>query len=320
MQQQHPQLAQAFALSKAGRNPEAILIINQLAAQNEPGALFTLAEMKWRGGMVAQDLPQARDLYRRAGEAGHRAAAACHTNLLASGVAGPRDWPGALERLRREAQYDPRRRQMLAIIKAMELTPQGEPASLPPGRKLSMSPDVTLFPGLFSVAECDYLRQVCEPGYQPALVADSSGRFISDPIRTSDASTIHWLIEDPATHALNRRLAAVSGTLAEQGEALQLLRYLPGQQYRNHLDFVRASENQRFLTALVYLNHDYQGGETCFIQTGLKVKGRKGEAIVFRNSDANRNPDPMSEHASLPVTSGIKYLASRWIREKRWSP
>ena len=317
---QHPLLAQAFALSTAGRNPEAILIINQLAGQNEPGALFTLAEMKWRGGMVTQDLPQARDLYRRAGEAGHKTGAAYYINLLASGTAGPRDWAGALERLGKEAKGDPRRREMLSIIKAMDLTPEGDPVSLPPERKLSASPDVTMFPNLFSAAECDYLRQLCEPGYQPALVADSSGRFISDPIRTSDASTIHWLIEDPAVHALNRRLAAVSGTHAEQGEALQLLRYRPGQQYRNHLDFVRASENQRFLTALVYLNQDYEGGETCFIPTGLKVKGRKGDAIVFRNTDANRLPDAMSEHAGLPVTTGTKYLASRWIREKRWLP
>ncbi len=318
--QQHPLLAQAFTLSKAGRNPEAILIINQLAAQNDAGALFTLAEMKWRGGMVAQDLPQARDLYRRAGEAGHKTGAAYYTNLLACGTAGQRDWPGAIDRLGKEAKSDAHRRQALALIKAMDLTTEGDPVSLPLPRKLSESPEVTTFADLFSAAECDYLRQVCEPGYRPALVSDSSGRFISDPIRTSDASTIHWLIEDPAVHALNRRLAAVSGTRAEQGEALQLLRYRPGQQYRNHLDFVRGSDNQRFLTALVYLNHDYQGGDTCFVRTGLKVKGRKGEAIVFRNDDANRLPDPMSEHASLPVTAGTKYLASRWIREKRWVP
>jgi hypothetical protein len=28
----------------------------------------------------------------------------------------------------------------------------------------------------------------------------------------------------------------------------------------------------------------------------------------------------LSEHAGLPVTHGIKYLASRWIREARLTP
>jgi prolyl 4-hydroxylase len=320
MQPRHPLLARAFALSNAGRNAEATLIINQLAAQNEPEALFTLAEMKWRGGMVPQDPVQGRELYRRASEAGHRAAAAAYTNLLASGIAGPRDWPRALQRLREEARSDPRRRQMLAVLEKMKLTPEGDPPSPPQGRRLSDSPQVTLFPNLFSATECDYLRQAAEPGYGPSVVNDAAGRVVRDPIRTSDGSTIHWLIEDPAIHALNRRLAAASGTSAEQGEAMQILRYRPGQQYHPHLDFVRSSENQRVMTALVYLNHDYKGGETCFIKTGLKAKGRKGDALVFHSALPNRNPDPMSEHAGLPVTSGTKFLASRWIRERRWVP
>lgn len=316
----HPQLVHAFALSNAGRNAEAILIINQLAAQDEPDALATLAEMKWRGGMVPQDPPQARELYRRASDRGHAEAAASYTNLLASGVAGPRDWPRALQRLREEARRDPRRKRMLDVIDRMALTPDGDPASPPNGRELSTSPEVMLFSHLFSAAECDYLKQLAEPLFAPSTVNDAEGRPVRDPLRTSDGSTIHWLIEDPAVHALNRRLAAASGTSSEQGEAIQILRYRPGQQYLPHLDFVRASENQRVLTALVYLNHDYKGGETCFLKTGLKVKGRKGDAIVFRNAGPDRRPDPMSEHAGLPVTGGAKLLASRWIREQRWAP
>ncbi len=320
MQPRHPLLAQAFALSKAGRNAEAVVLVNRLATEGEPEALYTLAEMKWRGGMVPQDPVQGRELYRRAAEAGHKGAAMAWTNLLASGIAGPRDWPRALQRLREEARGQPRRREALALIGKMKLTPEGDPQSLSPGEALSGSPRVILFTRLFSAAECDFLRQAAEPLYGPSVVNDPAGRLVRDPIRTSDGSTLHWLIEDPAVHALNRRLAAASGTSPEQGEALQILRYRPGQQYHPHLDFVRSSDNQREMTALVYLNHDYKGGETCFIRTGLKVKGRKGDALVFHSALPDRNPDPMSEHAGLPVTSGTKYLASRWIRERRWVP
>lgn len=320
MQPQHPQLRQAFALSQAGRNAEAILLVSQLAACADPEGLLTLAEMKWRGGMVPQDLPAARDLYRRAGEAGNLLGAIYYTNLLASGIAGPRDWPQALSRLRIEARAQAGRRNALAIVERMAIDEAGDPLSVPAGETLSTSPEVTLFPRLFTAAECDFLRGVAEPGYAPSIVNDSQGRQVRDPIRTSDGAAVSWLMEDPATHALTRRLAAISGTGAEQGEALQVLRYRPGQQYHPHLDFVRAADNQRFLTALVYLNHDYRGGETVFPKAGVTVKGRKGDALLFRSALPDGGPDMMSEHASLPVTSGTKYLASRWIRERRWAP
>ncbi|HMG46709.1 MAG TPA: 2OG-Fe(II) oxygenase [Allosphingosinicella sp.] len=316
----HPMLARAFALLEAGRKAEGLLIVNQLAAQGEPEALFTLAKEKWRGIILPQDLAQARQLFRRADEAGHALAAVLCTNLLANGIAGEPDWPGALRRLREEARGNPRRKQILSLVEKMKLDPQGDPLSLPPGRRLSEAPEVTLFPHLFSAAECDYLRQA-EPAYRPSMVIDqATGGDVPDPIRTSDGTVIHWLIEDPAIHALNRRLAAASGTSVDQGEPLQILRYRPGQQYLNHFDFVPGAENQRMLSALVYLNDGFKGGETCFVRTGLKVKGRKGDALVFRNLGADRQADPLSEHAGLPVTGGTKFLASRWIRERRHVP
>ena len=128
------------------------------------------------------------------------------------------------------------------------------------------------------------------------------------------------MIADPAIHALNRRLAAASGTGVEQGEPLQVLRYRPGQQYRPHFDAIPGLANQRVATALVYLNEDYEGGETCFVRSGLKVKGRRGDAIVFRNTTDEGRADPASEHAGLPVTAGVKLIASRWICAAPYTP
>jgi prolyl 4-hydroxylase len=45
-----------------------------------------------------------------------------------------------------------------------------------------------------------------------------------------------------------------------------------------------------------------------------------GDLLVFYNAGPDGDLDPLSRHAGLPVTSGIKYLATRWIREKRWIP
>lgn len=316
----HPMLTQAIALSNAGRNAEAVQLIRQVAATGDPEALGALAEMTWRGGVVEQDPLAGRALFEQAAARGHAKAALVVTNLLASGVAGQQDWAQAMSRIRAEAEILPARRRTLELIEAMELDAVGNPLTVPQGKRLSDDPDVEHFKGLFTAAECAYLMQATGDAFEPSMVYDSSRRLVRDQIRTSDGATIHWLIEDPAIVALNRRVAAISQSAYENGEALALLRYSPGQEYRPHFDFVSGATNRRLQTALIYLNADYEGGETQFVRTGLSVKGGAGDVILFRNEGADCGPNPLSEHAGLPVTRGMKFLATRWIRESRWIP
>jgi prolyl 4-hydroxylase len=311
-------LSRATTLAASGRTDEALHLIRQLAQLGHPDALFTLADCYWRGVGVQENLRHARELFRAASEAGQPMAIRAWTNLLSSGIGGPRQWAESLKRLEQESRGDRLRTMMLEVIRAMELDQNGDPLRLPPADRVSERPDVRLFRNAFSDAECNFLIVLAEPTYERSLVI-MDGRDVPDPIRTSDGSTIHWLIEDPATHAINRRIAALSGTSVEQGEPLHVLRYRPGQQYHPHLDWL-PPPNRRVMTTLIYLNEDYEGGETAFVKTGLKVRGRKGDAIVFVSSLQDGELDPLSEHAGLPVTSGTKYLASRWIREHRHTP
>lgn len=316
----HPMLNQAIALSNAGRNAEAVQLVRQVAGTGDAEALGVLAEMTWRGGLVEQDPRQARKLFEQAAGRGNASANLIVTNLLASGVAGSQDWGQAMDRLRIEARQVPIRRKALDLIGAMDLDAEGNPNVVPEGKGLSEDPAVRKFAGLLTPDECRYLMEATGNRFEPSMVYDSNRQLVRDEIRTSDGSTIHWLIEDPAIVALNRRIAAVSGSKYENGEALALLRYSPGQEYRPHFDFVKGADNRRLMTALIYLNDDYEGGETAFVRTDLKVKGRMGDVILFRNDGADGGPNPMSEHAGLPITKGAKYLATRWIREARWIP
>ena len=316
----NPLLNQAIALSSAGRNAEAVALLRQVAATGDPEGLGVLAEITWRGGLAEQDPVRARILYEQAAARGLAKAVPIVTNLLASGVAGKQDWAHALERLRAEARGQPARKRALDLIAAMDLDDLGNPRGVPEGQRLSEDPDVIQFAGLFTKAECAYLMQATGSAFEPSMVYDSNRRLVRDEIRTSDGSTIHWLIEDPAIVALNRRVATVSGSVYENGEALALLRYSPGQEYRPHFDYVGGAGNRRLQTALIYLNDEYEGGETAFVRSGLKVKGAAGDLVLFRNDGADGGPNPLSEHAGLPVTRGTKFLATRWIRESRWIP
>jgi prolyl 4-hydroxylase len=307
-------LSEASSLFRAGRLTEAQAIVEQHAADGEPAALFTLAEMHWVGIGVSPDLGRARELFGKAADVGHPIARRLYTNLLASGIAGNRDWARALERLEDEARADGLRNAMLSAIRKMQIDATGDPLSLVPSEQLSAEPHVRLFRGAFTPDECNYLKMLATTNFQRSVV-NMDGKDVPDPIRTSDGATIHWLIEDPATHAINRRLAALTKTSVEQGEPLQILRYRPGQQYHPHFDWV-AGPNRRILTALTYLNDDYEGGETSFVRTGLTVRGRMGDVLVFDNAGQDGNFDPLAEHCGMPVDSGTKYLASRWIRER----
>lgn len=315
----HPSLEQAKQLARSGRNQEAVLLIQQAAIAGDPDALFMYAEMSWRGGLVEQDVNRARLLYEQAALRGHSRARVYATNLLASGVAGIRDWATAVSQMRSETGLDPLRSAAVTLVDTMEIDSNGNPRRTVEGLPISEKPYVRLFGGLFTKAECDHLIAVAQPGYQPSMIYDDHERLVRDPIRTSDGSAIHWLIEDPAVHAINRRVAAASGTAYENGEPLQSLRYSPGQEYRPHFDFV-AGDNRRIWTALIYLNDDYEGGETAFVRVGLRARGRTGDMLLFNNMAEDGDADPLAEHAGLPVTRGAKYLATRWIRERRAIP
>ena len=269
--------------------------------------------------LLAGDATGARALFRRAGETGRIDAAVIHANFFASGFGGARDWQRGVELLRRLAPANRRSAEELRIIDAMALTEHGDPVAPPAGEVLSHSPHITRFRGLFTPSECAYLAAAAAPMLEPAVVIDNaSGRQVLDPVRRADSVGFTAPLENLAVHALNRRLAAASATLVEQGEPLQVLRYRPGGEYRPHFDAIPGFANQRVMTMLVWLNEGYEGGETAFPTAGLKLRGLAGDAILFRNTGPDGRRDPASAHAGLPVSHGEKLIASRWIRERRY--
>ena len=44
----------------------------------------------------------------------------------------------------------------------------------------------------------------------------------------------------------------------------------------------KAQSIPRLWTALIYLNEDYEGGETAFVRKGIEVRGQTGDVLVFR--------------------------------------
>lgn len=300
-------------LVAAGRFAEAVDRLKTAAAKGDPDALFTLGGWRISGQVIARDTAAGRELMGKAANAGHPTASLFYAHFLANGTGGPADWRRALQVLDHIADQ-PAVAAQLAMIRRMAVDPLGEPLDLPPLETLSEHPAVFTTAAFVTDEECDYLIRASEPRLQPSVVTDrATGRMIPHPDRKSDGAFFGVGHEDLVVNAINRRIAAISETRLEQAEPLQILRYGPGGEFRTHFDFVKEGGNQRVLTALIYLTDDYEGGETRFVRTCLDFRGRKGDLLLFRNVTAEGRQDEQSEHAGLPVWSGTKIVASRWI-------
>jgi prolyl 4-hydroxylase len=311
---------QAQQLLDRGDVQGAATLLKRAEQAGDALAARELASWLLEGRVIRRNLAEARAYFERSAALGDQRAAAIVRAFIAGGVGGPADWLRAIQLLRDAARTDTAAQTQLALIEQMALTSTGDPQVAFPAEALSEDPDVRLFPAFFSADECDYLIEAARPVLRPSFVIDPhSGREIPNPIRTSRGVGFPFVDENPAIHALNRRIAAASATDVRAGEPIQVLSYAPGQQYREHSDALPnvAPGQQRVLTFLVYLDEDYEGGETAFPALGLEVRGRKGDGLLFRNAARDGTPDQRAIHAGLPITRGVKHVASRWIRAER---
>lgn len=312
---------QANALLQAGRAAEAVVLIERAVAAGNAEALLQLATWRLIGSPLPRDLSEARRLLRRAAALGQTEAAMMEVALAANGTGTAPDWRGALIMLRHAAKLDVVTERQVALVDAMTIDADGAPTALPDPEPLAPDAAVVRFPALLTPAECEHVARMAQGVMEPAVVVDpSSGRQVRHPHRTSDGAVLGPTRETLPVRAINRRIAAISETEIDQGESLTVLRYAPGQEYRPHHDSLPGTGNQRVKTVLIYLNQGFAGGETVFPHYNLSVTPRGGDAIVFTNTTPDGRPDSRALHAGAPVRQGVKWLATRWIRARPYSP
>jgi prolyl 4-hydroxylase len=310
----------ARRLAAEGRVDEAAECLTRAAQAGEGDALVTLATWRVQGNLIRRDLAEARSLMARAAAAGRKDAALLHAYFLANATGGDSEWGRARDLLSSLASDFPHLREQLDQVAALSVDEHGDPLSLPPLTRLSEAPPIWSAKDFASAAECAYLIGQAELQLRPATVVDrASGRTLAHPDRKCQTMMFGVSTEDLVISAIRRRIAALAGVHVSQTETLQVIRYHQGDEFRPHRDSVGPGENQRIMTALVYLTEAYTGGETRFLRTGLTFRGGLGDALLFRNSGADDLSDPLAEHAGLPVLSGTKIILSCWIRARPYA-
>lgn len=116
-----------------------------------------------------------------------------------------------------------------------------------------------------------------------------------------------------------------SGLSVKNQEPINIVNYKIGGEYKKHFDAfdshfedVLMNGGNRAFTALFYLNDNFAGGETEFVNiNGLKIKPETGKLILWKNLNDDGTLDKNSLHAGLPVTNGEKWILIIWVRESK---
>jgi prolyl 4-hydroxylase len=201
--------------------------------------------------------------------------------------------------------------------------------------RLALTPDVVKAPvthldlfvlrDFLQASECDALIALIDSARKPSRL------FANNPdpdFRTSETCNLDP--KNDIVSTVEARLTTLIGIDPKHGEYVQGQRYAVGQQFKPHHDFLRTSEaywpqqetrgGQRTWTAMIFLNVPERGGETFFPGVSLKIPPRRGSLVAWNNLDPRGEPNPMTLHQGMKVIAGVKYIVTKWYRERPWGP
>jgi prolyl 4-hydroxylase len=176
--------------------------------------------------------------------------------------------------------------------------------------------------------ECAQLIEMARQRLVPSTVVDPmTGRDIVTGTRAS-LGMFFRLRENAFIARLDRRISELMNLPVENGEGLQVLHYPEGAGSAPHFDFLVPSNaanlasiarsGQRVSTLVAYLNDVPDGGQTIFPQAGWAVSPQRGNAVYFEYCNSLDQVDHASLHASAPVERGEKWVATKWMRQRRF--
>ena len=182
-------------------------------------------------------------------------------------------------------------------------------------------PYILYLDNVLSSEECDQLIQLSKERLKPSTVIDQRTGEIKLATGRTSKGTYFSFDENELISKLEKRISEITNTPVENGEGLQVLKYEVGEEYKLHFDFFPTNKvdnskgGQRIGTFLLYLNDVEAGGETVFPKVGLSIVPKKGAAVYFHYGNSKDQVDRKTLHASIPVSNGEKWVATKWIRK-----
>lgn len=156
--------------------------------------------------------------------------------------------------------------------------------------------------GFLAPLTCEQLiLQGERTGFKVADVALPGGAVFMKNIRDNDRAIYQ---DEKFTTELSQRLLSFLPQVLEGltpvglHAPLRFYRYAAGQKFKRHIDGrVTQDDLESRLTFMVYLNDDFEGGETKFDE--VSIRPEIGKALLFIHEQ---------KHESLPILLGTKYV------------
>jgi prolyl 4-hydroxylase len=188
------------------------------------------------------------------------------------------------------------------------------------------NPRVVVFGGLLSDEECEALIELAKPRLARSLTVDTdTGGEEINAERTSNGMFFQRA-ENELVRRIEARIARLVNWPQENGEGLQILHYRPGTEYKPHYDYFDPAQpgtpsilkrgGQRVGTLVMYLGEPEKGGGTVFPDVHLEVAPKRGNAVFFTYE--RPHPSTRTLHGGSPVLAGEKWIATKWLRERRF--
>ena len=178
------------------------------------------------------------------------------------------------------------------------------------------------YPNFISQEEQQYIIKKATPEFEESTIVSGS----DDSIRKSKTAWISR--EDKVVKQIIQRVCSKCNIPFNHSEKMQIVKYEPDGYYNEHWDAAcddrpeciefEKNGGQRKVTMLIYLNDDFEGGETNFPKLEKKFKPQKYGGLLFYSLQSNKKHKchPKAKHAGLPVKKGEKYICNVWLREK----
>lgn len=158
---------------------------------------------------------------------------------------------------------------------------------------------------------------------RPSTIADDNGDAY---FRTSETCDLAATL--PAVQRIEALLTELSGLDPAYGEPLQGQRYAEGQEFKPHTDYFTpggrdfekycALSGNRTWTFMVYLNDVDAGGATRFKMIDKTFQPEAGKLLCWNNRLPGGEVNPATLHHGMKVRKGVKYVITKWYRERLW--
>lgn len=189
-------------------------------------------------------------------------------------------------------------------------------------------PQVAFIENILDADECDELVRRSTSNLTRSTTVDPESGAGAIIANRSSEGTYFPIEADPFIARLDRRIAALMNAPVENGEGLQILHYHTGGEYTPHFDYFPpadpgsaahiANGGQRIASLIMYLNDVAAGGSTVFPELKLTVGPKKGAGVYFEYCNSRGQVDPLTLHGGLPVIEGEKWIATKWVRQRRY--